>query len=379
MLYRRFGKTDEKVSILGYGCMRLPVINEKDDKINEEEAIKQIRYAIDNGVNYIDTAYPYHRGNSEITTGKALKDGYRKKVHLATKLPAWLIKSREDMDKYLNKQLEKLDTDYIDFYLVHALNSKTWNNVKKHGIFDFLDSVLKDGRVKHVGFSFHDKLPVFKEIVDSYNWSFCQIQYNYMDEDYQAGKEGLKYAADKGLGIAIMEPLRGGSLVKNVPKDIKNVWNKADTKRTPAEWAFRFLWDHPEVSVVLSGMNDMEHIKENIENTEEAYPNSLTEKERELINEVKKIYKDRVVVNCTTCKYCMPCPVGVNIPECFTQLNNASMYNDVEGAKFHYTILLDKHDKKASNCIECGKCEEACPQNIPIREMLKKVVNTFEE
>ncbi|WP_099191268.1 aldo/keto reductase [Tepidibacter mesophilus] len=377
MLYRKFGKTNEKVSTLGFGCMRFQVIDGKNDQINEEEAIKQIRYAIDNGVNYIDTAYPYHEGMSEIVTGKALKDGYRDKVFLATKLPSWLIKSREDMDKYLNEQLEKLETDYIDFYLVHTLTKNLWSNLKEHDIFDFLDTIVKDGRVKHVGFSFHDELPLFKEIVDAYDWEFCQIQYNFMDENYQAGKEGLKYASDKGLGVVIMEPLRGGSLGRNVPDDIQDVWDKADVKRSPAEWALRFLWDQPEVSVVLSGMNDMNHIDENIKTASDTYENSLTEKERRLIDEVKDIYLNRMVVNCTDCKYCMPCPAGVNIPRNFEILNGASMYNDVEHFKWMYSNFVG-YKEKALHCVECGKCEEACPQHINIIDSLKSVTKLFE-
>ncbi|MEJ8553789.1 aldo/keto reductase [Tepidibacter sp. Z1-5] len=377
MLYRKFGKTNEEVSILGFGCMRFPVIDGKSDQINEEEAIKQIRYAIDNGVNYIDTAYPYHEGMSEIVTGKALKDGYREKVFLATKLPSWLIKSREDMDKYLNEQLEKLGTDYIDFYLVHTLTKNLWSSLKEHDIFDFLDTIVKDGRVKHIGFSFHDEFPIFKEIVDAYDWEFCQIQYNFMDENYQAGKEGLKYASDKGLGVVIMEPLRGGSLARNIPDDIQSVWDKADVKRSPAEWGFKFLWDQPEVSVVLSGMNDMNHIDENIKTASDTYENSLTEKEKELIDEVKNIYLNRMVVNCTDCKYCMPCPAGVNIPKNFEILNGASMYNDVEHFKCMYNDFVG-YKEKALNCVACGKCEEACPQHIHIIDSLKSVRELFE-
>ncbi|MCT4509630.1 MAG: aldo/keto reductase [Tepidibacter sp.] len=377
MLYRKFGKTNEKVSALGFGCMRFPIIDGKSNQINEEEAIKQIRYAIDNGVNYIDTAYPYHEGMSEIVTGKALKDGYREKVFLATKLPSWLIKSREDMDKYLNEQLKKLDTEYIDFYLVHTLTKNLWSSLKEHDIFDFLDTIVKDGRVKHVGFSFHDELPLFKEIVDAYNWEFCQIQYNFMDENYQAGKEGLKYASDKGLGVAIMEPLRGGSLAGNVPDDIQEVWNKADTKRTPAEWALKFLWNQPEVSVVLSGMNDMNHINENIKTANDTHENSLTQKEEELIDEAKNIYLNRMVVNCTDCKYCMPCPAGVNIPRNFEVLNGASMYNNVEHFKWIYNNFVGGKEK-ALNCVECGKCEKACPQHIKIIDNLKRTTELFE-
>ncbi|KAJ52555.1 hypothetical protein BD780_000798 [Clostridium tetanomorphum] len=378
MLYRKFGKTNEKVSILGFGCMRFPVIDNDITKINEEEAIKQIRYSIDNGVNYIDTAYPYHGGMSEPLVAKALKDSYREKVKLAAKLPSWLIISREDMDKYLNEQVQKLQTDYIDFYLLHALNKSYWEKLKKHNVFDFLDKALADGRIKYAGFSFHDDLSLFKEIVDAYPWSFCQIQYNFMDENYQAGKEGLKYAAEKGLGIVIMEPLRGGSLVRNIPQDVKVIWDKAEIKRSPAEWGFRFLWNHPEVHVVLSGMNEICHIEENIKSTQEAYANLLTKKEITLIDKVKQIYKSRIKINCTGCKYCMPCPFGVNIPACFEHLNDASIYGDSNSAKRVYNMSVE-NNAKASNCKECGKCEKACPQHIEIRKMLKEVVNTFEK
>ena len=378
MLYRKFGKTREEVSILGFGCMRFPVVDKDYKKINEEEAIKQIRYGIDNGINYIDTAYMYHGGMSEPLVGKALKDGYRERVKLATKLPSWLVHSREDMDKYLNEQLEKLQTDHIDFYLMHALNKAYWENLKKYNVFDFLDKALADGRIKYAGFSFHDDLNLFKEIVDYYDWSFCQIQYNFMDENYQAGKEGLKYAAEKGLGVVIMEPLRGGSLTRNIPEDVKAIWDKAEIKRSPAEWGFRFLWDQPEVSVVLSGMNEIQQIEENIKSTETAYPNSLTEKEAALIHEVKQIYESRIKVNCTNCRYCMPCSFGVDIPSNFEYLNEASIYGDIKASRNKYNSSL-KSSEKASSCKECGKCEKLCPQHIQIRKMLKEVVETFEK
>ncbi|NFQ66591.1 aldo/keto reductase [Clostridium sporogenes] len=377
MLYRKLGKTDEEVSILGFGCMRLPITNNDPAKIDEKEAIKQIRYAIDNGVNYIDTAYPYHEGASEFLVEKALRDGYRERVKLATKLPSWLIKSREDMDKYLNEQLEKLQTDHIDFYLLHALNKEDWENLKKHNVFEFLDKAIEDGRIKYAGFSFHDELPLFKEIVDAYDWTFCQIQYNFIDENYQAGTKGLKYASQKGLAVIIMEPLRGGNLARVVPDDVKKLWNKAHIKRSPAQWGFRFLWNHPEITVVLSGMEKMDHIKENIRESNNGYANSLTEKELQLINEVKEIYISRIKVDCTNCRYCMPCPFGVNIPKNFKYLNMASIYSDVKKQEKKYVNHLNKNEK-ASNCRKCGKCEEACPQNIKIRNMLEEVVKTFE-
>jgi predicted aldo/keto reductase-like oxidoreductase len=353
--------------------MRLPTIGGDDSKIEEEKAIKIIRYAIDKGVNYIDSAYPYHGGMSELVIGKALQDGYREKVYLATKLPSWQVTSREDMDRYLNEQLERLKTDYIDFYLVHALNRDFWPLVKKHDIFDFLDSALKDGRIRYTGFSFHDNIGLFKEIIDSYSWDICQIQYNFMDENFQAGKEGLMYAASKGLGVVIMEPLRGGYLVSS-PPEIQKIWDSAETKRSPVEWGFRYLWDYPEISVVLSGMSDIEQVKENIGLAEKGLPNSLTEQEKELISRAKEVYRLKTRVYCTGCQYCMPCSSGVNIPECFKYLNNAEMFDNEEGEKVLYSGL----GGKASNCTECGECEEKCPQRTPIREMLKEVVKLFE-
>ncbi|WP_238899277.1 aldo/keto reductase [Clostridium sp. YIM B02500] len=384
MLYRGFGKTNEKVSVLGFGCMRLPIIDGDTTKIDEEKATKMIRYAIDEGVNYIDTAYPYHGtgmgngGESEPFVGRALKDGYREKVNLATKLPSWAIKTREDMDKYLNEQLERLQTDRIDFYLVHALNKGSWENLKKLGIDEFLNSAIKDGRIRYAGFSFHDKLEVFKEIVDYYDWSFCQIQYNYLDEDFQAGTEGLKYAADRGLGVVIMEPLRGGKIVRNLPDVVTDTFDKAEIKRSPAEWALRWVWNHPEVSVVLSGMNVMDNVTENIRVAGEALPNSLTEKELEIMDNVKKAFKERIKVNCTACEYCMPCPAGVNIPKNFTLYNEYNIFATPATEK----ELKERYNgvapsERADKCVECGKCESHCPQAIKIRQELKNVKTIF--
>jgi predicted aldo/keto reductase-like oxidoreductase len=384
LLYRTLGKTNEKVSTLGFGCMRLPIIDGDTTKIHEEKAIEMIHHAIDEGVNYVDTAYPYHGtgmgqgGESEPFVGRALKDGYREKVNLATKLPSWLIKTREDMDKYLNEQLERLQTDHIDFYLVHALNTGMWENLKKLGIDEFLDSAIKDGRIRYAGFSFHDKLDVFKEIVDYYDWSFCQIQYNYLDEEFQAGTEGLHYAANKGLGIVIMEPLRGGKIVKNLPEEVMNTFDKADIKRSPAEWALRWVWNHPEVSVVLSGMNIMDNVTENIKTASVAAPNSLTEKELEIMDAVKKVFKERIKVNCTACEYCMPCPVGVNIPKNFACYNEYNLFvtpATEKELKARYNSVGDK--ERADKCVECGKCESHCPQAIKIREELKNVTALF--
>ena len=382
MLYRKYGKTNEEVSVLGFGCMRLPIIGDDPTNIDADKAIPMIRYAIDAGVNYVDTAYPYHGtgfmqgGASEPFVAKALKDGYREKVNLATKLPSWLIKTRGDMDRYLNEQLERLETDVIDFYLVHSLNAGVWPVVKEAGIKEFLDQALKDGRIRYAGFSFHDEGGLFKEIVDYYDWSFCQIQYNYLDEEYQAGKEGLEYAAKKGLGIVIMEPLRGGNLV-HLPKAAQAVMDRADIKRTPAEWALRWVWDHPEVSVVLSGMTTMDQVVENIKVAREAQANSLTAKEVAIIDEVKRIFTERIRVNCTACSYCMPCPVGINIPGCFATYNDHWVFDGTPAAKERYAIW-SKIATPASKCVECGKCESHCPQSIAIRKELKDVAALFE-
>lgn len=382
MLYRRFGKTNEMVSVLGFGCMRLPVIGNDPTNIDADKAISMIRYAIDSGVNYVDTAYPYHGtgfatgGASEPFVAKALKDGYREQVKLATKLPSWLIKTRADMEKYLQEQLERLQTDSIDFYLVHALNADSWPVLKEAGISEFLDQAIADGRIKYAGFSFHDQVGLFKEIVDYYDWSFCQIQYNYLDENYQAGKEGLEYAAKKDLGIAIMEPLRGGNLV-NLPLEAKAAADQAQVKRTPAEWALRWIWNHPEVSVVLSGMTTMDQVAENIKVAQEAKANSFTAKEAQIIDEIKTIFKERIKVNCTACAYCMPCPAGINIPGCFSTYNDYWVFGGTPEPKQRYEIF-SKLAAPASKCVECGKCESHCPQGIGIRQELKNVKELFE-
>ena len=382
MLYRKFGKTNEMVSALGFGCMRLPVIGNDPTNIDDEKAIPMLRYAIDAGVNYVDTAYPYHGtgftqgGASEPFVARALKDGYRAKVKLATKLPSWLIKTRADMDKYLNEQLARLETDSIDFYLVHSLNSGTWPVLQEAGISGFLDQAIKDGRIKYAGFSFHDQGALFNKIVDYYDWSFCQIQYNYLDEDYQAGKKGLEYAAAKGLGVAIMEPLRGGNIT-NLPQAALAVLDQSEIKRTPAEWALRWVWNHPEASVVLSGMSTMEQVVENIKVAQASAAHSLTARELGLIDEVKRIFQERIKVNCTACSYCMPCPAGINIPNCFATYNDHHVFDGTPAARQRYQIMT-KLAAPASQCVECGKCESHCPQGIKIREELRNVTTLFE-
>ena len=376
MQYRKFGKIDFDASALGFGCMRLPCINGDGNQVDEEKAIKLIRYAIDHGVNYIDTAYPYHGGKSEVVVGKALKDGYREKVMLATKLPPWYVNSYEDFDKLLNEQLARLDTDHIDMYLLHNQNAKLWDKLTKLGVFKFIEAAKKDGRIRYIGFSFHDAIDIFKEIVDAYDWEFCLIQYNFLDELHQAGAEGLRYAAKKGMAVLIMEPLKGGRLAKIPPKPVKDLWDQANVKRSPAEWGLRWVWNHPEVTTVLSGMNEMQQIQENIKIAKNALPNSMPEEDMELVNLAKQKYRELVKVQCTSCNYCMPCPVGVNIPWNFSLYNQASMYDEYAEQSNAYNNITDPKQRAAS-CIACGKCEALCPQNIEIRKHLKEIDEVF--
>ncbi|MBP2133963.1 putative aldo/keto reductase-like oxidoreductase [Methanomicrobium sp. W14] len=381
MLYRKVPKNGDELSILGFGCMRLPV--KEDGTIDEERAKRQVRYAIDNGVNYVDTAWPYHNGGSEPFLGRALADGYREKVKLATKLPSWLIEEREDMDRFLDAQLKKLNTSHIDYYLVHALVGDLWDKVKNLGVADFLDRAKADGRIVNAGFSFHGASGDFRRIVDAYEWDFCQIQYNYLDEKNQAGTKGLEYAASKGLAVIVMEPLRGGNLTKTVPEVVKEIWDEAPVKRTPAEWALRWVWNHPEVTVVLSGMGDEEEVRENLLVADEGYPDSLSGAELDIIKEVEGKYRELMKVGCTGCHYCMPCPSGVNIPGCFEQYNNISLTGDPENAKFVYAaqqggVLSVGEPEYASLCIQCGECVGKCPQHIDIPAVLESVVKEME-
>jgi predicted aldo/keto reductase-like oxidoreductase len=378
MLYREIQKNEDRLSILGFGCMRLP---EMDGKIDEELATRQLRHAIDQGVNYVDTAYPYHMGQSEPFLGRALSEGYREKVRLATKLPTWFVEKREDMDRFLAEQLGKLQTDHIDYYLVHGLERSSWDKMRKLGVLSFLDSSLADGKIRNAGFSFHGDRDTFKEIVDAYDWTMCLIQYNYLDTENQAGTEGLRYAAGKGLGVMIMEPLRGGNLVKFVPPEVQAIWDKAPVKRTPAEWGLRWVWDHPGVTVVLSGMNDEVNIDENIRIASTAEAGSLTAEERDIIAEVAGTYRRIMKVACTGCRYCMPCPYGVDIPNCFELYNNLFLSGDTQMVRMFYAgqlggIMGEKAN--ASLCQDCGKCVEVCPQHIAIPEELKHVAEELE-
>jgi predicted aldo/keto reductase-like oxidoreductase len=369
MLYRTMKKSDPPLSILGFGCMRLP--QTPDGHIDEDAATAMVRAAIDGGVNYLDTAYVYHNGESEPFLGRALQGGYRERVQLATKLPVWRVESREDMDRYLDEQLRRLATDHIDFYLLHGLVRKSWDQVADLGVYEFLDEALADGRIRHAGFSFHDRVTVFKDIVDEYDWSFCQIQYNYMDEEHQAGTEGLRYAAEKGLGVIVMEPLRGGMLAKEAP-GAREIWASSGSVRTPAEWGLRWVWNHPEVTVVLSGMSTMEQLRQNLGYADAGLPGFLPDAELAVYDEIRALYRSRVATSCTGCRYCMPCHSGVDIPACFAIYNDAFIYDDIGNAKFGYEVFTG-FGGAASQCQDCGVCEDLCPQRIPIRKKLKEV------
>lgn len=372
MQYRNFGKLKWKVSALGFGAMRLPITNNDSSKIAQDQATDMLRYAIDHGVNYVDTAYPYHGGQSELFVGKVLKDGYRDKVKLATKLPCWLVKTYDDFGKYFNEQLGKLQTEHIDFYLLHGLNKSRWTEMHGLGVLQWAEKEIKDGRIKHLGFSFHDDFDSFKSIVDGYDkWAFCQIQYNYMDIKNQAGTRGLRYAASRGLAVVIMEPILGGRLV-NPPQPIMDLWATAQEKRSPADWALQWLWDQPEISVVLSGMSTMAQVVENVASAEISAVCGLQKDELELIEQVHDRYNTLSPIPCTRCDYCMPCPNGVNIPRNFEIYNQGTMYDKVDDARSAYNNWLPE-DERAHNCIECLECEEKCPQNILITEWLPKV------
>ena len=368
MKYRQFGKLDFQASALGFGCMRLPTEAGDHTKIIEPEATEMLHYAIDHGVNYLDTAWPYHGGESERLVGRALRGGYREKVRVATKLPTWDVKAAEDFDRFLDEQLEKLQTDYIDFYLLHSLNKGSWQRMRELGITSRGEKAIADGRIRHLGFSLHDQYEVFQDIVDGYDaWTFCQIQYNYMDVEHQAGARGLRYAASKGLAVVIMEPLLGGRLV-NPPDRILQMWDGAPEKRTAAEWALHWLWHQPEVSLVLSGMSAMEQVTQNVESADRSGLGLLSDEELALVDRVRETYRDLCPVPCTKCEYCLPCTVELNIPQLFEMLNSGVMYNELGEARRRYAGLPE--DKKADACSKCQECEESCPQQIPISEYM---------
>lgn len=378
MNYRISPKNGEKLSILGYGCMRFP---SKNGSIDEERTERQIRSAIEQGVNYFDTAYIYLNGKSETILGKILAKGYRDKVNIATKLPPFMVRTAADIDKIFNKQLERLQTGRIDYYLMHMLSDlASWERLKSLGIESWIEQKKQSGEIRNIGFSYHGGRGEFKKIVDSYDWDFCQIQYNFLDENNQAGKTGLQYAASKGLPVIIMEPLRGGKIVTSLPNEVKDIWKNAKPSRSAAEWALRWIWNQPEATVVLSGMNEEAQIEENIRIASEVQPGKFSENDLQLFTRVRDILLQKSKVGCTGCGYCMPCPSGVDIPTCFSCLNDKYRISQ-HGNRFKYmqsTGAFSKKPGSASQCIQCGKCEKHCPQGIPIREKLEEVRRELE-
>ena len=375
MQYRRFEKMGFDVSILGFGCMRLPLLQgeglDKPDpaKIDEAEAIRMIRYAIDNGVNYIDTAYPYHQGNSEPLVGKALKDGYREKVKLATKLPVWMLKTKEDFDKYLDEQLEKLQTDHIDVYLLHALNKERWETIKELDVLSSLQQAIDNGKVGHAAFSFHEDISFFRTILDSFDWGMCQIMYNYMED--REWEKHMRYAHSKGIAVVIMEPLLGGKLACEPPEAVSEIWKASGIDRSPAEWAFKWIFNYPEVTLALSGMSTMEQVAQNLRIADICKAGDLSEMELSAVDKARDTYNSLTKVKCTGCRYCIPCPNNVSIPEIFSCYNEAAAYN-VHKASMQRYSEMKRSGQDASACVECGKCEEACPQKLPIIKHLKE-------
>lgn len=367
MKYREFGKTGLKVSALGFGTMRLPLL-EDGVTVDEKEAVRIIRHAIDSGVNYVDTAYPYHQGTSEIVVGKALRDGYRDKVFLADKSPIWKLEKESDFDSILEEQLQKLQTDHIDFYLLHALNKERFEKIKNFHLIDHMLEARKAGKIRYLGFSFHDDYEVFEEILNYYPWDFCQIQLNYMDTEIQAGMKGYDLAEEKGIPVIVMEPVKGGMLA-SLPTEIEEQLTKERAQASIASWALRFVGTLPNVKVILSGMSTMGQVEDNLSIFETFEP--LSEKEQKLIENTADTLKSRVKNGCTGCAYCMPCPAGVDIPGNFRIWNDQAVYQNTEQTKKKWSGMDEK--AKADHCIRCGKCEKVCPQKISIRENLHQV------
>lgn len=375
MNYRK-DRYGNEISALGFGCMRF---QRSGGSIDMEEAEKELLAAIDAGVNYFDTAYIYP--GSEAAIGEIFaKNHVREKIYIATKLPHYLIKSREGMERLFQEHLKRLQTDYIDYYLMHMLTDvQTWEKLKKLGILEFLEEKKKSGAIRQIGFSYHGNADMFCRLVDAYDWDFCQIQYNYMDEHSQAGRRGLQYAASKGLPVIIMEPLRGGKLVNRLPQKALEIFENYPVKRTPAQWAFRWLWNQPEVTCVLSGMNSMEMLEDNIKTASETQIGEMTVGEEQMLAQVVKAINAGMKVGCTGCGYCMPCPKGVDIPGTFAAYNRLASEGKFAGLKEHFMCSAARQDSTAAyNCIGCGKCEKHCPQGISIRQELKNASKALE-
>ena len=375
MKYRK-DKYGNDISTLGFGCMRF---QRSGGTIDMAEAERELLAAIDAGVNYFDTAYIYP--GSEAALGEIFaKHQLREKNYIATKLPHYLIKSREGMERLFNEHLKRLKTDYIDYYLMHMLTDvQTWEKLKKLGILEFLEEKKRSGAIRQIGFSYHGNSEMFCQLVDAYDWDFCQIQYNYMDEHTQAGRRGLQYAHSKGIPVIIMEPLRGGKLVNRLPQKALEEFANHPMKRTPAQWALRWLWNQKEVTCVLSGMNSMEMLADNVQTASTTEVGEFGPQEEAMLNRVVAAINANMKVGCTGCGYCMPCPKNVDIPGAFAAYNRMASEGKFAGLKEHFMCSAARQDSTAAyNCIGCGKCEAHCPQHIPIRQELKNVAKSLE-
>jgi len=381
MIYREFSnRINFNPSALGFGLMRLPL--KEDESIDIEEAVKIVRYAIDNGVNYIDTAYFYHAGESERVMAKVLKDGYREKVKIADKMPLWSVKEEGDLDKIFFDQLTKLEVKKIDFYLLHALSKDSLKVIKKYNVLSWLEKKKAEGYIDYLGFSAHDRRSNIKKIIDYYDWDFCMLQFNLVDKYKQAGITGIKYAHQKGLGVIVMEPLRGGQLTKNVPNEIQSMWLKmANLNKsknvTSVKYLLDWIWNFEEVGFLLSGMSDMNQVHENSHYANQAKKNILTKKQLALYNRIQKAYLEIITINCTQCNYCKICPLKLPIPYIFEKLNEVKRFENQKTPTFQYHFLTEA--KKAHNCIDCKKCIECCPQKLDIPALLKKCSAVFDE
>ena len=379
MKNRLVKKTSDKLSPLGFGAMRLP---QKNGKIDKEEAKKQIYYGIENGINIIDTAYIY--GDSEKFLGEILTEEYKNKVKIISKLPSFQVKKREDMDRILNEQLKRLNRDYIDYYLVHSVDLKTINRLMKKGLHEFLNDAKKDGKIKHIGFSYHGAKEEFKKLLDGYDWDVVMVQYNYLDENIQASGEGIEYAASKGMGVFVMEPLKGGILAGKMPEEAENIFKQANPNKTNAQWALEWVLNNRNVTTIFSGMNSMDQVEENIKIANETEALSMSLEDMETIELVKRIISRLLKVNCSTCGYCMPCPQGVNIPECIKIYNEKYLFNEkgiITQSFLNYYQYVGGVINKPTNagkCNKCGKCIRKCPQKLDIPKELKKVEKEFE-
>jgi Predicted oxidoreductases of the aldo/keto reductase family len=372
MQYRKIEKLGIEVSAFGVGCMRWPMKKLEDgtEVVDEDISTPAIRHAIDLGVNYVDTAYVYSGGRkNEIALGHALRDGYREKVYIATKLPTWPVKTKDDMWRILGESLEDLETDCIDFYLLHALNRDSWHKMRDLGALDFLEEAKAQGKIKYACFSFHDNYEAFEEIITAYDWDMAQVQFNYMDVNNQASIKGVRLAGERGVPIVIMEGLRGGKLA-TAPDNVQALYDAFPVKRSPVEWAFRWLCNFPEIATVLSGVTNMEQTEDNLAIFDRCTVGAMTPEELDLMDRVREAYESRTKVGCTGCRYCMPCPNDVDIPRIFAIWNNKFQFDEkLEGNWDYRRVIRDEHD--ASKCVGCGACEGVCPQQLSIIDLLQ--------